>query len=570
MANNQINKWALPLAVAVLLAAWLIILFYRGFNDPDEGRYSEIPREMVSGGNWMEMRMMGLRYYEKPPLAYWLVAPAIKVFGAHDWAVRIPLFFSGLLGLALLWSIAVKKMGRAHGAAAVLVMVSMIGFMAGNGLLLTDSFLLFFFAATCVFLYLAFDPQASPSRRLSFMLLGAVAAVLGFLTKGAVAIVLPAAIIFIWVLWERRPKALFGFPVFLTIICLAALLLPVMWLIEEHNPGFARHFIFEEHIARFQGTRATQLHPEPFWFFLGVLPLLCLPWTLFLIRAGRNIWKQKVFGQDSFSRFLFVWAAVVIVFFSAATGKLMSYILPAIPPLGLLIGRWGVSAPREGRGTLDYRLWQTGLAGFFIVAAAIVIVWIVAYFRFIPKVIYPISGVSVVALIPVVAAVIYIYRQRSDIDFGKALLFNSGILLSCAFLLSPLAGKDFNVLLHINSSYVYKSLARELKPEDKIVVFWSYRPALAFYAQRHCVHFQEHNELSYGMKMEPERQADLNDAAELARFVENCSGRVFALVEPQDLKSKFPALKIKINETDLPRDPDTIIYELPRSETNKE
>jgi len=568
MTINRINNWILPLAVAGFIAAYFIILFYRGFNDPDEGRYSEIPREMVANGNWMEMRMLGFRYYEKPPLAYWLVAPAIKVFGPHDWAVRIPLLFSGLLGLAVLWALAVKKMGRQHGATAVLVMVSTIGFIAGNGLLLTDSFLLSFFTATCVFLYLAFDPDASPSRRLTFMLLGAAAAVLGFLTKGAVAIVLPAAIIFIWILWERRAKVLFGFPIFLTVVCLAALLLPVLWLIEEHNPGFARHFIFEEHIARFQGTRATQLHPEPFWFFLMVLPLLFLPWTLFLIRTGRTIWKQKVFGQDSFSRFLLVWAAVVVCFFSAGTGKLMSYVLPAIPPLGLLIGRWGVSEPREGRGW-DDRLWRIGVAGFIIVAAVTVLVWIVAYFRFIPTIIYPISGVSVVALVPVIVGLFFFYRQKSEITFSKLLLFNSGILLSCALLLSPLAGKDFNVLIHINSSYVYKSLARELRPEDKIVVFWSYRPALPFYTQRLYVPFQEHNELSYGMKMEPDRPADLNDANELNKLLRQSSGRVFAVVEPQDLKSKFPALKLNYKETDLPRDPDTIIFELKSLQSNR-
>jgi len=568
MTNNQINKWALPLALAVIAAAYLLVLFYRGFNDPDEGRYSEIPREMVAGGNWMEMRMLGFRYYEKPPLAYWLVAPAIKIFGPHDWAVRIPLLFSGLLGLAVLWALTVKKMGKQHGATAVLVMVSTIGFIAGNGLLLTDSFLLSFFAATCVFLYLAFDPAASPSRRLTFMLLGAVAAALGFLTKGAVAVVLPAAIIFIWILWERRAKALFDLPVFITIACLAALILPVLWLIEKHNPGFVRHFVFEEHIARFKGTRATQLHPEPFWFFLEVLPLLLLPWTLFLLRTGRAIWKQKVFGHDSFSRFLFVWAAVVICFFSASTGKLMSYILPAIPPLGLLGGRWGVGEPVEGRGTWDHRLWRIGAAGFVVVAVMILMVWIVAYFRFIPKIIYPISGVSVVALIPVIAALAFIYLQRADLDFTRLLLVNSGILLASAFLLSPLAGKDFNVLLHINSSYVYKSLARELKPEDKIVVFWSYRPALPFYTQRPYVPFQERNELSYGMKMEPERPADLDDADDLAGFLESSAGRVFALVEPQDLKSKFPALRLNFKETALPRDPDTIIYELIKPSDN--
>ena len=93
MTGKRVNIFAGYAAVVAILIAYLLILFYRGFNDPDEGRYAEIPREMVASHNWPEMRMLGFRYYEKPPLAYWLVAPAIKIFGANDWAVRIPLLF---------------------------------------------------------------------------------------------------------------------------------------------------------------------------------------------------------------------------------------------------------------------------------------------------------------------------------------------------------------------------------------------------------------------------------------------------------------------------------------------
>lgn len=559
---NQNHKMIFSLAVAIILSAYLIILFYRGFNDPDEGRYSEIPREMVAGGHWLEMRMLGYRYYEKPPLAYWLVAPAIRVFGAHDWAVRIPLLFSGLIGFLVLTSISIRKFGARHGMTSALTMATLVGFISGNGLLLTDSFLMMFFSTACVFFYLAFENNISAREHHKFLMLGVLASALGFLTKGAVAVVLPAAIIFCWLLWEKRLKVLGRPSLVFAMLFWALLVLPVLWLIESNNPGFVRHFIFEEHIARFKGTRTTQLHPEPFWFFLEVIPLLLLPWTLFLFRAGRNIWKQKAFGGDSFSRFLFVWAAVVICFFSASTGKLMSYILPAIPPLGLLIGRWGVSEPEWAGEAWDRRLWKTGIAGFVTVAAALVIVWFLSFSRVWPDKIYPISGISWIALLPLMIVFIVVFRARTAINFEKLLFLNAGILLACALLLSPLAGKDFNVLLHINSSYVYKSLARELKPEDRIIVFWSYRPALPFYTQRLCAQFQEQNELAYGMKIEPERPGALESAEDAREFCAQTSGRVFAIVEPQDLEKKFRPLKLPCKETDLPRDPDTIIFEL--------
>ena len=124
MSNPQ--KKLLNLSLLVIVCAFLIVLFYRGFNDPDEGRYSEVPREMVVSGNWLEMRMLGYRYYEKPPLTYWLVAPAIKVFGARDWAVRVPLLMSGLLLTGILWLLARRKWERTPADIATLTMLSMI------------------------------------------------------------------------------------------------------------------------------------------------------------------------------------------------------------------------------------------------------------------------------------------------------------------------------------------------------------------------------------------------------------------------------------------------------------
>src|ERR1035437_6265326 len=158
---SNLQKKMFRLSLLVIICAFLIVLFYRGFNDPDEGRYSEVPREMVVSGNWLEMHMLGYRYYEKPPLTYWLVAPAIKVFGAKDWAVRIPLLISGLMLAGIFWLLARRKWERTPADIATLTMLSMIGLLAGTGLLLTDSFLVMWFALTCTTLFLGCQPGVS-------------------------------------------------------------------------------------------------------------------------------------------------------------------------------------------------------------------------------------------------------------------------------------------------------------------------------------------------------------------------------------------------------------------------
>lgn len=557
MLDNKLLTAAL-LGIAI---TFLILLFYRGFNDPSEGRYAEVPREMVASGNWLEMRMLGYRYYEKTPLTYWLVAPAIKLFGAHDWAVRVPLLLNGL-GLAILfWLLACRNWPRPLANGATLAMLCMIGVITGTSVLLTDAFLVLFFGLACVSLFYACQPEVSSKRRFILYMTAAICAVLGFLTKGAVAVVLPGAIIFIWLLWERRMATLRTWSILWAALLFVILLAPVLLLLEKHNPGFFHYFVIDEHVSRFTGTREIQLHTEPFWFFFQVLLLLMLPWTLFILRTVRQMVVNKFWHTDELSRFLVVWVVVVIGFFSASTGKLMSYIMPAIPPLGLLLGRWGIVEPLDG-SRRDRILWNIGAAGLPIASLAIFIGWLTAYYQWLPKDVYPISGISVVALIPVGLALLLITATRLWQKTEGVLLWNAGILLTASLLLSPLAGKDFNVFLRFNSSHVYKKLSAILKPEDQVIVFWAYRPALPFYLQRLYVPYEDTNELLYGMQAEPQRARDLQGKAQLDAFMKRAPGRVFAVIGPHNIERKFKPLAQRTASVDIPHDPDTIVLEI--------
>ncbi len=552
-------------AAAVFLAATCLVMFFgRGFIDPDEGRYAEVPREMVSAGNWGEMRMLGYRYYEKPPLAYWLVAPAIRILGAHDWAVRVPLLAAFLVTLGLALRLTRGHWPDAQRRQAVLTMIATIGVLAGAGMLMTDPFLAMWFFVTCAAIFNALQPGTAAGRRWALLMVAGIAAALGFLTKGAVAIVLPALIALLWLMWERRPAALFTPAVFAAAAACLAIVIPALIGIEQFNPGFIEQFIMEEHLARFRGTRAMQGREEVWYFFLYVLPALMAPWTLFLFRAARNIWKRNALKNDSLSRFLLVWAAIVIGFFSASTGKLMSYILPALPAVMLLAARWGVAEKLDERDAWDNRLWRVGCAGTILVSAAIPVLWAVSHFQMFPGKIYAASLESALSFLPLAFALAWVFATGGFRTFGGVLLANSGIVLAGALLLSPLAGKDFNVLIHINSSHVFKSLARTLGPDDAVVVFWDYRPALPFYLQRLYTPYQVKNELQYGMMLEPERRQDLQNPGELKDMIAGVRGRVFGVIAPHNYEKRFKPLQIPHLQTDLPTDPDTIIVELAR------
>jgi 4-amino-4-deoxy-L-arabinose transferase-like glycosyltransferase len=57
--------------------------------EPDEGRYAEIPREMLARGEWVVPYLHGQPYLDKPPLVYWLVMGCYRLLGVHDWAARL-------------------------------------------------------------------------------------------------------------------------------------------------------------------------------------------------------------------------------------------------------------------------------------------------------------------------------------------------------------------------------------------------------------------------------------------------------------------------------------------------
>ncbi|MGI6086702.1 MAG: glycosyltransferase family 39 protein [Kiritimatiellia bacterium] len=562
--NSPWSRSATRSVALMLLLTLLVMLFCRGLIESDEGRYAEIPREMAASGNWMEIRLLGFRYYEKPPLTYWLTAPAIVACGARDWAVRIPLALN-LLGIAwLFYRLMRREWSAAYSRIVFLVAATSLGFIIGLTLLMTDPFLTLFFSLTCYWAYLWFEaPPTAVGKRTALAVGVGIAAALGFLTKGAVAVVLPGAIILIWTAWERRLRNLRLSLLVLSGVIFLTIAGSALFLIEQHNPGFCRQFIWDEHIARFQGTCALQGHEEPFWFFAYIIPLLMTPWTLFAVRAVRTAIKRHALSTDRLTRLLLVWAVVVVLFFSISTGKLMSYVLPAMVPIMILLGRWGVAEPFDGTAT-DRRLIRLGIAGVLFVAAALILVLAVGHTGLLSDQLQKPNAISLLALLPVVVCTWQALRRLHVGDDFRApmAICNAGILLTAALMLTPLAGHAFNAQAYKNSSIVYKTLATKLEPEDRIISLWSYRPSLAFYTGRIYRPYQNQNELLFGINMEPDRPADIQHPDEIRAMAAEKKGRIYVLIEPEEYITRFQDLGLKYRKTDLPSDPRTIVLEI--------
>src|SRR3984957_19914920 len=159
--------------------------------DPDEGRYAEIPREMVSSGDWVTPRLDAIKYFEKPPLGYWVTAAAFEVFGQHAWTVRLWPALSGMLGLLLTFALGRRLYDQRAALLAVVVQASALLYVAMARIATLDMGLSFGLPIAMTALVLLVRPaprQQSGSWRLPLLL--GVGVALAVMSKGLVGILI--------------------------------------------------------------------------------------------------------------------------------------------------------------------------------------------------------------------------------------------------------------------------------------------------------------------------------------------------------------------------------------------
>jgi 4-amino-4-deoxy-L-arabinose transferase-like glycosyltransferase len=320
----------LYVGLAVLLAAlWLAGLGARPLFNPDEGRYAEIPREMLAGGDWIIPHLNGLAYAEKPPLQYWATALSYRWLGFNEFAARLYCALCALGTIGLVWIMA-RHLGGVQAAWRAAAMLSGMLIFAVLGHLLTLDMSLTFYLTLSLTGFLFAQPVRNQPRHARFwMLLAWAAAALGVMTKGIVAAAIPAAVLILYSLWTRdfsawrRLQLPLGVPLFLLIA------VPWHWLAARRDGEFLQFYFVHEHVARYLTPVAQRV--EPWWFFVGVFVGGTAPWTLSALRMVVTGWRRRSISGFDAPLFMWIWVVFIVVFFSLSDSKLMPYILPIMP-----------------------------------------------------------------------------------------------------------------------------------------------------------------------------------------------------------------------------------------------
>lgn len=343
---HQSIRTGMLLVIFAYILIYLLPLGIRPLSTPDETRYGEIPHEMIVTGHWADPHLVGLRYFEKPPLGYWLNAISLKIFGENNFAVRLPTALAAGLSAWFVWLLLVRLgFPQSTSLTAAAIYLSMTEVLLVGTIAVLDTPFSMFLTGGMVLFYLAANDPLRRRERL-YLLLSGIFFGLAFLTKGFLAIVLPGLILLAYALLQKRysliKKSLLVAGVGIVTI------LPWAIIIAMRESDFWRYFIVEEHIRRFLEPNAQ--HPEPFYFFIMYLPAMAFPWLAFLPAAIAGL-RQRTENSDLL-RYLLLWFILPFVFFSISRGKLTTYILPVFAPLTVYLTIGLIAYLRAGKSRL--------------------------------------------------------------------------------------------------------------------------------------------------------------------------------------------------------------------------
>jgi hypothetical protein len=361
--------WLLLLPGLLLYVSMAFPLF-----EPDEGRYAEIPREMLARGEWVVPYLNSEPYLDKPPLLYWLVMLSYQIFGIHDWSARLVPALAVHATVLVVYLFGRRRVGERAAFRGALLLALAPAFVSIGRLLVIDSLL-----TLCVafVVFASLEALAASRWRSVWWLIAGLAAGLGILSKGPVILILtlPPLAVSQWL--RSKPIRLFSWNSLLFGAASVAVALPWYVAICVRLPKFAAYFLWQHNLMRFLSPFD---HLEPFWYYVPILVFGFLPGTLLLPSFARFLTtgqpEIKQIRGPALGSFLLA-GGWCVLFFSLSGCKLPTYILPAFPFLALAVGCYWAMGPLHDRRWVASTL--TAAFAVLCVGHSVVLPWYARY-----------------------------------------------------------------------------------------------------------------------------------------------------------------------------------------------
>jgi 4-amino-4-deoxy-L-arabinose transferase-like glycosyltransferase len=357
----------IALGVAVVaLGLFLIGLGRTPFLDPPEGFHAAVAQAMTRSGDWITLRINGVRYFDKPPLLYWLMATSFGAAGVTPLAARLPGALAAVGVAAVTARLGMLLGGPRLGLLAGLMVGANLGVFLYARIVKPDLlFVLIILLAFAGFI-LAYRGAGRWALVVFYASLGVAT-----LAKDVLGALGPCVVIAVFFWWSRERPLAPWVPWWGPLLT-AAIALPWYVLVEHRNPGFLWYTIVDNHLLNFTRQRVFPDEDVPLGAFEFVLVTgaAFLPWALAapwaVARALRAPWSD---ATARLWALLGLWAVVVIGFFTVSPFKLPHYGLPAFPALALLVARVWDESIEATAGSLRPRTLLVPVSVVFALAA---------------------------------------------------------------------------------------------------------------------------------------------------------------------------------------------------------
>ncbi|MGH9829000.1 MAG: glycosyltransferase family 39 protein, partial [Blastocatellia bacterium] len=305
---------------------------------PDEPRYAEVAREMLTTHDFISPRLCGCLWFEKPVLYYWMAAASYAMLGINEFAARLPSAASAIASVIFLFYGLRRRISSRFAFFVCLALMTSPLFFGFARAAVTDMPLTAAVTVSLTALYLAVTCKGR--ERMAFWLIACAATGMAVLAKGLVGLALFVLIGLIsfaiareWTLIGWR-SLLLGGVVFLAVCAI--------WygpVIFRHGWPFIQDFIINHHFKRYLTNEFH--HPEPLYFYPFIILAGLVPWTFYLIPSAaclRSAFKTEPPKIRYLVILAWTWLLTPLLFFSLSESKLPSYVLPAFPGAAILIG----------------------------------------------------------------------------------------------------------------------------------------------------------------------------------------------------------------------------------------
>ena len=489
-----------------------------GLVGADEPRYAQIAHEMLvrfDSTHTLKGRLTacvtpylyGHPWLEKPALYYWRAMFVFQEFGVHDWSARLPSASFSFMMVALIYLHMRRFRPGGHLDAALITVAcaGIIGFSRGAS---TDMQMAAPLSIGLLGWYAWYETDSKFWLFDIYFFTGVAT-----LAKGPVApflaLLIVCAFAFLRKEWSIVQRSLWWPGVALYF----AITLPWFIAVQRQNPTFFREFFLEHNLERFATNRYQ--HSQPFWYYLIVVLLALMPWTVVAVRAFVDgiqtsvaEWRLRRLNPkrrapsrpgDAFPEFLVLWAIIPVVFFSFSQSKLPGYILPSIPPITILTGDYLFRRRQAGLNRWEL-VGHATLCG-LMTLVALLLPWFVVHGRSMPP-----TKAVVIAFLASAGAALLILVVVQGYGVARLRLATMSVLVVLTFFLygvgpffgTPAIASTKRVIHLLDRSYSARPLAEKLgqlaPPTETVAVFRVRRDVeygLAFYRNHEVVNYED-------------------------------------------------------------------------------